>query len=450
MEKREKLGAEIRFLGSLLGKIIREQAGPPLYDLEEEIRLGARARREGSQDAERALLSRIRSLDDAEARTVVRAFTIFFDLVNLAEDRERIRVLRERERARYPEPRSESMEEAALPMREAGFDPARVQALLELLAIGLVFTAHPTEAKRRSVRTKVRLLRQSLVLLDDTDLLPRERERLLTRMRSLLTGLWQTDLVRPRRPSVLEEVEVGLYFAATLWEVIPVIYSELKRSLEKIYPGNAFRLPAFLSFGSWIGGDRDGNPHVSTEVTARTLLRMRAAAVEAHLAQCRLLFEEITSSEREIAVSEELHKALAARLAEQPGALPLLEPISSHEVYRRFLKTVEWRLQRSGASDSLDCLPPGAYRSGAELAADLRDRARQPARQQGRPRFRWRPGKLALADRDLRAARRPPGYPPGIRAQRGRRGRAAEGAGPRRGLLLPPGGAPPRRPAPGA
>ena len=371
MEKREKLVSEIRFLGSLLGQIIREQAGPLLYDLEEEIRLGSRARREGRPEAERALLSRIRSLDDGQARTVVRAFTIFFDLVNLAEDRERIRVLRERERARYPEPRSESMEEAALQMRGAGFDPARVQALLELLRIGMVFTAHPTEAKRRSVRTKVRLLRQSLVLLDDGDLLPRERERLLTRMRSLLTGLWQTDLVRPRRPSVLEEVEVGLYFAATLWEVIPVIYSELKRALEKIYPGSVFHVPAFLSFGSWIGGDRDGNPHVSTAVTAQTLLRMRAAAVDAHLEQCRLLFEELTSSDREIAVSDDLHRALAARVAEMPELSLLLEPISPHEVYRRFLKTVEWRLLRSSAAESLDCLPAGAYHSGAELAADL-------------------------------------------------------------------------------
>ena len=109
-EKREKLGAEIRFLGRLLGEIIREQAGAARYDLEEEIRLGARARREGLPDAERALQARIASMRDPEARTVVRAFTLFFDLMNLAEDRERIRVLRERERARYPEPRSESME----------------------------------------------------------------------------------------------------------------------------------------------------------------------------------------------------------------------------------------------------------------------------------------------------------------------------------------------------
>ena len=371
MEKREKLGTEIRFLGRILGEIIREQAGQTLYDLEEEIRLGSRARREGKPEAEAALQERIRSMTDTEARTVVRAFTIFFDLVNLAEDRERIRVLRERERARYPEPRSESMEEAVLLMRRSGMGPSDVQELLDLLSIGLVFTAHPTEAKRRSVRTKVRLLRQSLVLMDDEGLLPRERERLVTRIRSLLTGLWQTELIRPRRPSVLEEVEVGLYFATTLWEAAPNIFGELTRALEKTYPDAAFRLPPFLDFGSWIGGDRDGNPHVSSRVTMETLLRMRAAAVDAHLAQCRLLLDEITSSEREVAVAAELHQALARRLEGNPSLAALVDPISPHEVYRRFLKTVEWRLERTRATETLECLPSGAYRTGAELAADL-------------------------------------------------------------------------------
>jgi len=371
MEKREKLVNEIRVLGRILGEIIREQAGPSLYELEEEIRLGGRARREARPGAESALRARIRGMSDAEARTVVRAFTMFFDLVNLAEDRERVRVLRERERERSPEPRSESMEEAVLLMRGAGLDAEASQALLDLLSIGLVFTAHPTEAKRRSVRTKVRLLRQSLVQLDDADLLPREGERLHTTIRALLTELWQTDLIRPRRPSVLEEVEVGLYFAFTLWQVVPTIFSELRRALEKVYPGTTFRLPPFLAFGSWIGGDRDGNPHVSASVTAQTLTRMRAAALDAHMAQCRALLEELTISERQAAVSWDLRHALERRVEEFPEIALLLEPFSPHEIYRRFLRTVEWRLQRTRDTESLEGLPPGAYASGAALTEDL-------------------------------------------------------------------------------
>jgi phosphoenolpyruvate carboxylase len=371
MEKREKLGAEIRFLGRVLGEVIKEQAGTALFDLEEEVRLGARARRGGTPGAEQALDARVQAMSNGQARIVVRAFTLFFDLMNLAEDRERVRVLRERERARHPEPRKESMEEAVLMMRQAGLSPADIQRLLDLLSIELVFTAHPTEAKRRSVRTKVRFLRQSLVQLDDTDLLPREKERVFTRIRSLVTGLWQTDLVRPRRPSVLEEVEVGMYFAATLWEVAPGLYSDLERALGKIYPGSEFHLPAFLSFGSWIGGDRDGNPFVSAGVTERTFVRMRAAAVEAHLGRCRLLFDELTSSEQQVSVSPELREAVQRRAGEFPETLSLLEPLSPHELYRRFLKTVEWRLERTKIGESLHELPRGAYHSGAELAADL-------------------------------------------------------------------------------
>jgi len=371
MEKQEKLGAEIRFLGRVLGDVIKEQAGAELFALEEAVRLGARARRGGTPGAEPALDERIRAMDDAQARTVVRAFTLFFDLMNLAEDRARVRVLRERERARHPEPRPESMEEAVRMMRQAGLGPADIQRLLDLLSIELVFTAHPTEAKRRSVRTKVRFLRQSLVQLDDADLLPREQERIVARIRSLVTGLWQTDLVRPRRPSVLEEVEVGMYFAATLWEVAPDLYADLDRALEKIYPEADFRLPAFLSFGSWIGGDRDGNPFVSAGVTERTFVRMRAAAVDAHLARCRMLFDELTTSEQQVPVSPELRRAVQERTEEFPETVALLEPLSPHETYRRYLKTVEWRLERTKVGESLHDPSRGAYRSGAELAADL-------------------------------------------------------------------------------
>ncbi len=414
LQKREKLGSEIRFLGRMLGEIIREQAGPGLYDLEEDIRLGARARREGRTGAEAALRARIRAMTGAEARTVVRAFTVFFDLVNLAEDRERVRVLRERERARYPEPRSESVEEAVLLMRRAGLDAAGSQALLDLLTIGLVFTAHPTEAKRRSVRTKVRLLREYLVQLDDAELLPRERDHVITQIRSLLTGLWQTDLIRPRRPSVLEEVEVGLYFAATLWEVAPAIHAELARALQKVYPDAAFRIPPFLGFGSWIGGDRDGNPNVSADVTERTLLRMRASALEAHLARCRLLLEQLTTSEKQAAVSDALHAALDARLRAFPEVASIVEPLSQHEVYRRFLKTIEWRLARAQAMDSLDRLPAGAYRSGPELGGRPGADRGKPPREQGRAHSRRGSAELGLADAGLRAARRAAGHTPGV------------------------------------
>jgi phosphoenolpyruvate carboxylase len=370
-QKSEKLGPEIHFLGKLLGDVIREQAGVPLYELEEDIRLGARARREGRPGAESALLSRVHALTDDRARLVVRAFTVFFDLANLAEDRERVRVLRDRERRRHPEPRSESMEEAVLIMRRADFSPQQAQALIDLLSIELVFTAHPTEAKRRSVRGLVRRMRDALARMDDADLLPRDRDRLVLLLLSSLTSLWQTELVRPRKPSVSEEVEVGLSFAATLWEVVPGIYRDLAGALQRSYPDFAFRIPPFLRFGSWIGGDRDGNPNVSAAVTASTLVRMRKTAAEAHLRQCRRLFDVLTTSSLEAPVSRELREALDNRVSEHPELAPMLEPIAEHEVYRRFLKTMEWRLERSRDIQTLEQAPAGSYRVSAELSADL-------------------------------------------------------------------------------
>jgi phosphoenolpyruvate carboxylase len=274
----ETLDKEIHYLGKLLGEAIREQAGDGLYALEEEVRLGARARRRGDAEAAQRLEARIASLRVSEARLVARAFTIFFDLANLAEDRERIRELRDRERKRLPAPRSESAPAAVEALAGAGWSAGRVGDLLRSISIELVFTAHPTEAKRRSVRTKVWRLRQCLAELDRAELLEREREFLEARARSYLTELWQTDLMRPRRPTVLEEVEVGLYFAATLWEVVPLLYRDLHGALQRVYPGSDFPLPPFLRFGSWIGGDRDGNPNVTAAVTGGALTRMRRAA----------------------------------------------------------------------------------------------------------------------------------------------------------------------------
>ena len=168
------------------------------------------------------------------------------------------------------------------------------------------------------MRTKVRLLRQSLVQLDDADLLPRERERLVTRIRSLLTGPLADRPLRPRRPSVLEEVEVGLYFAATLWEVAP-------DHLRGARPGAGEDLsrgrvpPPSLPRLRILDRRRPGRQPVRERRGDRaTLLRMRAAAVDAHLAQCRLLFDELTTSERQVAVSAELRQAVEQRACGYP------------------------------------------------------------------------------------------------------------------------------------
>ena len=170
-------------LGEMLGAVVAESAGVPALELVESIRLLARERRVGSQQAERDLADRIASLSIDEARTVARAFSIYFDLANIAEDRQRVRVLRERERLLDPEPMPESLGAAVAELKREGLWAAGMRAALSALSIELVFTAHPSEAKRRSIRAKLRRMRFALQEPDRTDLLPRERRRFEERLR---------------------------------------------------------------------------------------------------------------------------------------------------------------------------------------------------------------------------------------------------------------------------
>jgi phosphoenolpyruvate carboxylase len=372
MVNNELLRRDVRLLGDMLGDVIRELAGSDALDRVEEIRKISRERRSGSPEAERQLTEQIAALSEPEARVVTRAFSIFFDLANLAEDRHRVRILRSREQERDPEPRSESIGEAVVKLRDAGFSPAETQSALDRLSIELVFTAHPSEAKRRSLRVKIRRMRQALQELDRVDLLPREHRRLENLLRTELTVLWQSEFLRPWRPTVLQEVRRGLTIAPRLWEVVPGIYSDMRRALETCYPGTKFRLPVFLQFGSWIGGDRDGHPHVTYDVTAQTLLWLREAAIQAHLAQCRQLFEFLSISENEVPVAATLKEQLAAAVARWPELGTLVEQIAPMETYRQWLAMIEWRLEQSLATQTDAPLPAAAYRDGAALEVDVR------------------------------------------------------------------------------
>jgi phosphoenolpyruvate carboxylase len=303
-----------------------------------------------------------------------RAVSIYFDLVNIAEDRQRVRVLREREREQV----------AAAPRRIAGrgrlraqigggLSAAEVQQALDRLAIELVFTAHPERGEAaRSIRAKLRRMRHSLQELDRDDLLPRERS---ANMRANSTAssaiLWQTEFLRPTRPTVLDEVERGLSIMPRLWDAVPQVHESLRRGLAAAFPATSFRVPPFLTFGSWMGGDRDGNPFVTAEVTEKTLLRLRAAAIDAHLAWCTRLHDMLTTSLREAHGADPLERQLAALAAEWPDLRAVLEGSSAHEAYRRWLRMIHFRLECSAAASLADPLLPGAYTSSAQFEADV-------------------------------------------------------------------------------
>lgn len=372
MVDNDQLRRDTRLLENLLGQVVTEDEGPEAVQLVSEIRQLARERRANEPGAEAALSERIQSLNEEQVRLVARSLSVFFDLANIAEDRQRVRVLREREQERHPNPISESIGAAIQQLKAAGFGPERIQAALNQLDVELVFTAHPSEAKRRSIRSKLRRMRRCLEELDRVELLPRERTGVLTRLRADLTVLWQTEFLRPMRPSVLEEVERGLSIVPRLWEVVPEIYLSLRESLVREFPDHEFEVPKFLRFGSWMGGDRDGHPFVTWEVTAQTLVWLRDAAIERHLEWCHKMYDFLSVSRNEVAIGTDLASAVQQAEERWPEFAATLARVAPDEVYRRWIRLIEWRLHQSRCADLSEPALDGAYRDGKDLERDVR------------------------------------------------------------------------------
>jgi phosphoenolpyruvate carboxylase len=362
-----KLREEINTLGEMLGETIREIAGSTHFDTVESIRRRSRERRRGAHDEELSLRAQLASLDLDTLRVVVRAFTIFLDLANLAEDRERVRVLRDRTRNAVLD---DSIDDAFDRLRAAGKSADDVQQLLDQLHIELVFTAHPTEAKRRSVRSKLRRIRE-LLRVPQEDQLPSERIRNKRSIQAELVKLWLTDFIRPWRPTVLQEVERGLSIKPVLWEETPLIQREIRAAAERIYPEHSFFVPPSITFGSWIGGDRDGHPYVTAGITEQTLLWLRRAAIEFHMSTCLELFESLSLSKRQFPLAEGIELQLADARRRWPTLVDDLDRIPPNEVLRRWLRVVHWRLEQTHRGGLNPHVAEGAYHSPGELEEDV-------------------------------------------------------------------------------
>jgi phosphoenolpyruvate carboxylase len=237
-ELREKLSYDIHLLGDQLGRVIRRQAGIEMYELVERIRALAKARRiEPDAAVDGRIQHLVNEISLEEVEQVARSFTLYFELINLAEEQHRVRVLRDRERQAHPRPLGESIPEAIERLRLLGVDEFEMRDLLERLHIELVFTAHPTQAKRRTVLAKLRRIAHALTELDARDLTPGEEEAILRELQAEITLLWVTDRSRSDKPRVTDEVRTGLYyFDITIWDVAPQIYGEMARALAEHYP----------------------------------------------------------------------------------------------------------------------------------------------------------------------------------------------------------------------
>ncbi len=349
--ERDGLSEDIHLLGDILGRVIRQQDGIEAFELEERIRALTKTRRVDSNPAIDARIETIvNELDVALIERVSRAFTTYFELINIAEEQQRVRVLRRREADAHPRPLRESIAAAITDLREIGLDEFEMARILKRLDIELVFTAHPTQAKRRTVISKLRRIAQALNDLDVRDLLPAEREAIFREITAEITLLWVTHRSRTSKPTVTDEVRTGLYyFDITLWDVLPDIYNQMKQALAQNYP--ALKTPPrFLTFGSWIGGDRDGNPNVTADVTAETLRLHRGLAVERHRAQARQLDRSLSISEELVDVNSDLLKALAAR-GETADHVAFLKTRYPNEPYRLWAATLGADLADASAGD---------------------------------------------------------------------------------------------------
>ena len=344
------LSADIRLLGNLLGKVIREQHGEAAFELVEQVRAAAKARRKGDEQAEAELRTMIERLDLGSLRVLSKAFSNYFQLINIAEDQQRIRVLRAREaKGGLPD----SISAAIATLKQAGIDAAGMRAILNHLSVRLVVTAHPSEAKRKEILIKLRHITQMLGNQDGKTLLPREQRALEFSLTEEIEEMWQTRPNRAARPTVADEVDFGLYFiTSVIMDVTLDVYASLRDVLETHYPAEDWSsLPPILQFASWIGGDRDGNPNVTADVTLETLTTLRAAARAVYLEEIAFLREHLTQSLDEVNVSPDL-----LAWVQESGF-----PTRAHdEVYRLAMGLIG------------DKLNTDSYRTHLDLLADLR------------------------------------------------------------------------------
>jgi len=365
------LRRDVRMLGFELGKVLKRHGSDGLYTLVEEVRALAKTRRDGDAGADEALTARIAKLDDDELGELMRALSCFFDLANLAEDRHRVRVLRERERTSGMSARAQSLGAAIQQLADRGETAKQVQDRLGQLDVELVFTAHPTEAKRRTIRNTLGRLRRDLGALDRPDTLPRERDQTLSRIKADLDCLWETETLRPTRPTVLEEVDRSLFVVDSLWQVLPWLMRATRRAIGQAFEQDTPVLRDVVRFGTWIGGDRDGNPYVTAQVTRKTLIKLRQAIIDKHLDQCLRLEQTLSMSAKHHTVSAALTQLIedAKRWPETVAAIGAAHP---REHYRQALRIVHARLTASATHDPMQANDDAGYRDGESLQNDLR------------------------------------------------------------------------------
>ncbi len=372
------LRRDVRSLGTLLGRVLVEQEGEAFFGVVERLRRVLIQHREQpatgavAEEVEAGVEARelISSLSVDDAYRITKAFAVYFELTNLAETNHRKRRRRAARLRQGHAPIEGSFRGTLFRLRGAGLPLHSVLEGLRQVRVTPVFTAHPTEITRHTIRLKRRRIARLLERLDQVPLSPADALEYEGQILAEITALWQTDEVRLKKPTVRDEIHMGLdYFPMVLFETVPRLYAELEESVEQVYgtrPGEVM-VPDVLHFGSWIGGDRDGNPYVTSDCVSEALQIARRLMIDHYLAEVIRLVSQLSMSSRRIGTSQALgHRArlYEINLGEQHSRW---KRITEAELYRHFLDFMTARLRYSRDSSTHE----HAYKSAREFESDL-------------------------------------------------------------------------------
>jgi phosphoenolpyruvate carboxylase len=359
------LREDVRRLGALVGNMLAEQISPAFLDEVERIRMAAIERRQENLPLD-ALAGLLTGVDTGHAESLARAFATYFQAVNIAERIHRIRRRRDYQREGGA-PQPESLLDALTRLKAQGVEAGELLEWLERLQVEPVFTAHPTEAVRRSLLEKEQSIVRALVDNFDPTRTPQERKEDDDRIFMALSAGWQTAEASPISPSVQDEHHhVGFYLANPIYRIVPALYESLADALQTVY-GVAVPIPRLLSFATWVGGDMDGNPNVGAATIANSLATQRAHVLEHYVEDIGGLARLLSQTEDRVDVDSDLAQRLFDYRVRFPVAAAKVRPRHADMPYRSMLTIIRARLDATHDDDH-----PEGYRSAEELLDDLR------------------------------------------------------------------------------
>ena len=371
-EKDRALREDVHRLGTLVGELVREQGGEALFDLVETARKLAIAQREGDRAANSELTALIGALAPSTARDFIRAFSTYFQMVNMAEKVHRIRRRRAYLRdATVPQPFG--LIDICQKLKAQGVDAEELERALSTIRIQPVFTAHPTEVTRRTLLRKEHSIARYLVDMMDPYLTPNELEAMLGKVRQEMTTGWQTAERAEEGVRLRDEAEHVMFFMTdVLYRMVPPFYENLESALAGAFAerGTRIRVPIVAQFGTWVGGDLDGNPHITAKSIRQTLARQRTLVIELYYRECMDLAGRMSQSVDRVRVSDELErrtKLYAGHFPETAASLPIRH---RQMAYRAYFRLVGARLRATYNDAAFPYESPDEFVADIELVAD--------------------------------------------------------------------------------